>query len=96
MLTGKQKRYLRGEGTLLNPSVYIGKEGLTEEVKLELMRTIESVELMKVRIGKNSDVEIKETGEEIAEYLGAELVQCLGRIGLFFKKKSKGSNYRLP
>ena len=96
MLTGKQKRYLRGEGSLLSPSVYIGKEGLTEEVKLELMRTIESVELMKVRVGKNSEVELKETGGEVADYLGAELVQCLGRTCLFFKKKDKGSSYKLP
>lgn len=96
MLTGKQKRYLRGEGSLLNPSVFIGKEGLTPEVKLEMMRTIESAELMKVRFLKTADVEIKEVAEEIAEYLSGELVQAIGRNCLFFKGKKKSeSRYQL-
>lgn len=96
MLTGKQKRYLRGLGSLMNPVAYVGKEGLSEAVIKEVSSAIESLELVKVRIGKNGEEDAKTVGSELADALNAQLVQVIGRNCLLFKEKKKESAYKLP
>ena len=96
MLTGKQKRYLKGLGSLMNPVAYVGKEGLSEAVIKEVSQAIEFLELVKVKVGKTGTEDIKEVGAELATVLEAELVQVIGRNCLLFKQKRKESAYKLP
>lgn len=96
MLTGKQKRYLRGLATLLNPVAIIGKEGLTPEVLKEIKTGIKANELIKIKIGKNSPNEKLEIKTMIEENFNAEIVQIIGKSIILFKSKGKESKYKLP
>lgn len=96
MLTGKQKRFLRAEGSLLKPVVIIGKEGLTEAVVKECDNTLTAKELVKVRVQKNCFSEPKELGKELAEKTNSILVQTAGRNFLLYRENKEKNIYQLP
>ena len=41
----------------------------------------------------NANLPTKETMEDLADMLGAELIQVIGHYGVLFKKKDKKSHY---
>ena len=50
MLTGKQRSFLKKLAHRLEPTVFLGKGGLTENIKKELVTGFESRELVKVKL----------------------------------------------
>lgn len=79
MLTGKQRSYLKKLAHDLEPTVFLGKAGLTENIKKELETGFESRELVKVKIQEGCDLKAKEIANELAQELNAEFVQAIGR-----------------
>lgn len=96
MLTGKQRRYLRAMGTGLDPISHIGKAGLVDTLVQQLSDALEARELIKVRVIPNAPVLPKEVAPELADNLGAELVQIVGRNMLFFRRSEKKPTIILP
>ncbi|QRN86119.1 YhbY family RNA-binding protein [Clostridia bacterium] len=96
MLTGKQKRYLRSQGSLLKPTVSIGKEGLTQQVISECNRQLIANELVKVRVQKNYFGEIKEAAAELEKQTGSFLAGAAGRNFLLYLENKDKKLYDLP
>lgn len=88
-LTGKQKRYLRGLGSLEPVTVQIGKGGVTPTVIQQLEETLAARELVKVRVLRNCLEDKEEIARQLTEGTGAELVQLLGHILLFYRPAKK-------
>jgi RNA-binding protein len=84
-LNGKQKKYLRGLGHHLDPIVYVGKEGISENLKQSVADALERRELIKVKLGQNCEVPKKEAAKQLAEITGAALVQLIGRTVLLYQ-----------
>lgn len=96
MLTGKQKQYLKAIAVNFPAVVQIGKEGLVPSVIESADAALSARELIKVRVNQNSEEEISHTAEVLAEALGCEIVQVIGRSCVLFKQKEKKSHYELP
>ncbi|WP_245611907.1 YhbY family RNA-binding protein [endosymbiont 'TC1' of Trimyema compressum] len=58
---------------------------MSEAVIKEVSQSIDSLDLVKVRVGKNGAEDIKKVGADLAEEVKAELVQVIGRNCLLFK-----------
>ena len=86
MITGKQRSYLRKLGQELDPLVFIGKNDVTETVIKELDKLLTSRELVKVKIQEGSLLEAKPTANELAELLGADFVQAIGRKFVLYRQ----------
>ncbi len=86
MLTGKQKRYLRGLGHVLKPVILVGKGELNEPLIRETAMALESHELIKVRILESCLMDRHEVAEALAGGCGAEVAQVLGRTLLLYRK----------
>jgi len=84
-LTGKQARFLRGLGHSLEPSVTVGKEGVTDPVVASLEANLVAHELVKVRIGQGCVEDRHEVAEELAARTGAAVAQVLGRTVLLYR-----------
>ncbi len=88
-LTIKQKKFLKGLAHPLSPVVKIGKEGITggvlESIKNELLYR----ELIKVKIGNNSDVGKTEAARLIPEKTASSLVQLIGKTIILYKANLK-------
>ncbi len=95
-ITGKQKRYLRGLGNQLKPSVIIGKAGLTKAIILTTKEALEANELIKCRILETCDENRKIIAKNSAEQSDSELVQVLGRTFLLYKANNEKSIIELP
>ncbi|MBN1547639.1 MAG: ribosome assembly RNA-binding protein YhbY [Syntrophaceae bacterium] len=85
MLTGKQKRYLRGLGHDLKPVITIGKNEITDTLIRETDTALERHELIKIKLLESSLTERKEAAGELAESLKADVAQILGRTFLLYR-----------
>ena len=76
------------------PSVIqIGKDGLSNPVIDSARAAITARELVKAHALNNANLDTQETMEDLADMLGAELVQGIGHYGVLFKKKKEKSHY---
>lgn len=92
-MKGKDKRQLKAMATNLPSVIQIGKEGLSNPVIDSARAVLTARELVKAHVLNNADLDTKETMEELADMLGAELVQVIGHYGVLFKKKKEKSRF---
>lgn len=86
-LTGAQKTYLRGLGQRLDPTLKVGKSGLTSDFFKELQRALNASELVKLRfLGADRD-ERATLCEQIADEGRCVCVGAVGHIALFFRQQ---------
>ena len=98
-LSGKQKRYLKGLGHHLSPLILIGKEGISQGLIEATILELRNRELIKVKIGTNSDVNKNDAVPALTTATGCELVQLIGKSLLLYKEnpeKKKDERINLP
>ena len=96
VLTGKQRRYLRGLGHHLEPVVQVGKDGITEGLVGALDVALDTHELIKIRLGEHAGDDRRALGAALAEAGAGELVQVLGRTVLVYRRRKKDPAIQLP
>ena len=96
MLSGKQRSYLKKMAHELDPTVYIGKSGLTENIKKEMLTGFEARELVKVKIQEVCTLEPKEVANQLADELDAEFVQAIGRKFVLYRESKDHKKIELP
>jgi len=96
MITSKQRSFLRGLAHDLDPTVYIGKSGLTENIIKEMDTGLETRELVKVKLQEGCGLEPKDVANEIAESLKAEFVQAIGRKFTLYRESKDNKQIELP
>ncbi len=89
MLTSKQRAYLRSLSVHIDTIFQVGKGGITENMTEQISNALEARELIKLRVLDNSDYTSREAAEEIAELVGADVVQTVGtRFVLYRESKN--------
>lgn len=89
MITTKQRAYLRGLGNALDPVMQIGKEGVTDNVIMGVNLLLEARELVKIKLLKNNDEDIKILANDLAKKIDADVVQVIGNIFILYKKSTR-------
>jgi len=96
MLTSKQRAYLRGLANTYDPIIQIGKGSLTPALENSVSEALEARELIKVRVLKNNDGDIKELATALAAHVSAELVQVIGRNFILYRQNIEEPVIELP
>ena len=96
MITGKQRSYLKSLAHNIDPSVYVGKGGLTDNVVKEIEICLEARELIKVKLQDGCFIDAKDAANHISTLIGAEYVQAIGRKFVIYKKSSQNAQIVLP
>lgn len=96
MITSKQRGFLRGLAHELEPTVYIGKSGMTENIVKEMETWLEMRELVKVKLQEGCDLTPKDAANELAEILKAEYVQAIGRKFTLYRQSKEHKQIELP
>ena len=86
MITGKQRSELKRLAQDLKPTVMIGNEDITPAVISSIDDYLNAHELIKVQIQEGAVLDPKETANEIAEELGADFVQAIGRKFVLYRQ----------
>lgn len=96
MISSKQRSYLRGLAQQTDPTVFIGKQGITENILKELETGFEHRELVKVKIQEGCDLKPKEVANDLAQQLSAEFVQAIGRKFTLYRESRDNKQIELP
>jgi RNA-binding protein len=85
-ISSKERAALRAEAHHLAASVHVGQHGLTETLKQSLDDALRTHELVKIQLGKNADVDAKEAANQLANAMGADIVQVIGKTATLFRE----------
>ena len=96
MLTGKQRSHLKSIANTMDPLFQLGKSGLTENFIKQIDVALETREIVKVKILKNSDLDPTEIANEIADELNAEFVQSMGSKFVIYRESKENKKIELP
>lgn len=88
-MTTKDRAKLRSVAMTMQPTTHIGKNGVTEEVVVQITEQLQAHELVKINVLKNCDFSAKELAGEVADAAGAEVVQVLGNKITLYKVSTK-------
>jgi RNA-binding protein len=83
---GSERAGLRAEAHHLDPTVHVGQHGITPALVASLDDALRTRELVKVKLGKGSEVKPKEAAGELASATGSQVVQVIGRTATFYRE----------
>ncbi len=95
-LTGADKRALRALGNGLKATIYIGKQGVSEDILQAIVDAHEHAELIKLKVLDTCPLDRHEAAAALEERSGSQLVQVLGRTILLFRRHPKKPVISLP
>ena len=96
MISTKERATLRGFSNNIPDLVYVGKEGVTENVVKQVLDNLTAHELIKIKVQQNSDLTPREVCDELVEQTGAEPISVVGsKIVLYKRTNKKGFKHYL-
>lgn len=78
-MRGKDRAELRAEAHHLRATVHVGHHGITDSLLQSLEDALQANELVKIQVERNAPLSVKETANQLAAQMGAEVVQVIGR-----------------
>ena len=94
-MTTRQRAKLRSMGTILEPIVHIGKEGINDNLCKQTWDALEARELIKVTVQKNAPLDAREACAELCERVHADPVQVIGNRFVIYRQAREDSKIRL-
>lgn len=90
-LTARMKRRIKRRLGEERPTIWIGKNGASEESLKEIEKQLEKKKMVKIKILKNAleKDEAKEIASRIAEQTEACLVEVRGHTFMLYKRRKK-------
>jgi RNA-binding protein len=97
MMTPKMKRRIKRELSSENPTIWIGKNGATEQVIDEICRQLEKKEMVKIRVLKSAlkKREAKVVASNITQQTQANLIDVRGHTIILYKSRKGESEKAL-
>ncbi len=95
-LTNNQKKFLRSKGHSLKPVVMMGQHGLTEGVLAELDSSLETHELLKIKVRGDDREDKQRIIDEILQKTQAHLVQVIGNVMVIYRAFDENPQLILP
>jgi RNA-binding protein len=85
-LSSKERADLRAEAHHLTAVVQLGHQGITPTLIQTLDDALRTRELVKVQLSKHADETPKALANRLAERVGAEVVQVIGRTATLYRE----------
>lgn len=88
-LTSKQRAQLRGLANTIDTIIYIGKDGIGENLAAQANDALEARELIKGKVLENSPLSAREGAETLAKATRSEVVQVIGTKFVLYRPSHK-------
>lgn len=95
-LTSKQRAYLRSMCNTMQPVLYIGKDGITENTVTEAWNVLEARELIKCAVQREAPYTAREACQLLCEKVHAAPVQTIGNKFCIYRPRRKDPTIQLP
>jgi RNA-binding protein len=96
VLSSKQRQFLRGLAHPLSPLVRVGKGGVTDSLIAETRKSLDSHELIKVRIEVDEGSERRGVAERLAEATDSQLAGTIGKVAILYRPREEKPEIKLP
>lgn len=89
-MTSKERAALRAQANSLEPIIQIGKEGVSDNLISQVDDTLDTRELIKIRVHLETAPETpREFADKLADALGADVIQVIGGVIVLYRKIDK-------
>lgn len=90
-ITTRMKRHVRHELKEEGPTIWVGKEGLSPQVLVQVENQLQRTKMVKIRILKSAlaTETAKAIAERTAQQVDAALVEVRGHVFIIFRKRRK-------
>lgn len=95
-LTSKQRAYLRSMCNTMQPVLYIGKDGITDNTVTEAWNVLEARELIKCSVQREAPMTAREACQALCEKTHAAPVQTIGNKFCIYRPRRKDPSIQLP
>lgn len=95
-MTSKQRSYLKGLASTLEPIFQIGKSSLTPEVTEAIGEAFNTRELIKISVLKNCMDDPRAMAEMVAERTHSQVVHVIGKKIVLYKESKEHKKIELP
>jgi putative RNA-binding protein, YhbY family len=85
-MNSKQRAALRAIAQSIEPIVYIGKEGISDNLVSQVNDALEARELIKCSVQQNSTMDAKEVCDKLCTLTQAHGISVLGRKFVLYRK----------
>jgi len=96
VLTAKQKQFLRGLAHPLSPVVRVGRGRVSDAVVEETKKSLQSHELIKVRIDADDSATRKELAEKLATASDSQIAGMIGKTLILYRERNEDPEIELP
>ena len=86
-MTGAERAVFRKAANSLKPIFQIGKEDIGENLISSVDASLNKRELIKLAVLETSTLTAREAADRLSAALGAEVIQCIGRKFVLYRKK---------
>lgn len=86
MLSSKQRARLRSMAQNIEPIIYIGKDGVTENIVKQTEDALEARELIKGSVQQNCPISAREACDILSEKTGSDGVSAVGRKFVLYRE----------
>lgn len=95
-MTSKQRSYLRGLASTMEPIFQIGKSSITPELTQAVREALDARELLKINVLKNCADDPKTIAQILSERTHSEIVQVIGKKIVLYKESRDKKKIILP
>ena len=89
MLTSKERAELRAQANVIETTLIVGKDGVTENVVAEAERLLTARELVKGKVLETALMSAREVSDELCEATGADGISCVGSKFVIYRFSEK-------
>lgn len=95
-MTSKQRAYLRGLANKIDAIFQVGKNGISDNLMMQVNDALEARELIKLNVLETSPEDIQEIADTLSEATNSILVQTVGNKITLYRARKKNSKIQLP
>ena len=89
MLTSKQRAEYRAKANVLETTLMVGKDGVTEAVVAEADKLLTARELIKGKVLETALMSAREVSDELCQATGADGISCVGNKFVIYRFSEK-------
>ena len=95
-MTSKQRAYLKGLASAIDPIFHVGKSSLTPEFTEAIREAFNTKELIKIAVLKNCIDDPTEIANVLSERTQSQVVQVIGKKIVLYKPNRDNPKIMLP
>ena len=96
MLNSKKRSFLKSKAVDLNDTIFVGKEGITDNLIKQLESELKANELIKGKVLESSLIDVKDAAAKLADMTNSYVVYTIGKKFVLYKENKDNVKYLLP